>query len=311
MDQNGRTEHACPAKLNLFLEVLRGREDGYHEIETVMQAVSIFDTVRLFKNRDGISIESNASWLPRGQENLAYKAAQLFFVRAGTKGGVRIEIDKHIPPAQGLGGGSSNAAGVLSGLNVLYQAGYSCEELAEMGSEIGSDVPFFLYGGTAVCRGRGEKIEPLEISNTCTYVVVMPAMEVSTREVYRYMREQGTYPDKPKGPEDVVSALEQANPALLSRCLFNRLETAAFSRFPGLQAVRDELNRNGKRVYRLTGSGSAFFLPVSDRKEGLKEMQRLEPLKQMYSCDVVCCEGNIRGTSYGNHRSEIDAGQRR
>lgn len=297
---------SCPAKINLFLEVCGTREDGCHEIETVMQTVSIYDKITLFKNTNGIKVESNVSWLPRGEGNLAYRAAQTFFSRTDTAGGVLIRMDKHIPPGRGLGGGSSNCAGVLAGLNMMYRTGMRVEQIAGIGDSLGSDVPFFVYGGTALCKGRGEEIEPLDIETVFTYVVVLPDIHVSTKRIYQYMRSEGRYPDNPLTSEQVIAALDRGDTGLLSRSLFNRLEEPAFACFPELKTLYEELNRTGKGTYTLTGSGSAFFLPVRTREEGLEEMQRLASLRIRYNCDVVCCEGNVRGANYEDYGSEID-----
>ncbi len=158
---------SCPAKVNLFLETRGVRPDGYHEIETVMQAVTLYDTVVLHpRSKGGIVFRCSDPSLPSGIDNLACRAAELLGREVSLPAGVSITLEKRIPYGSGLGGGSSDAAGVLVGLNELFGLGLPRERLCELCARIGSDVAFFVYGGTALCRGRGERVTPVEARAT-------------------------------------------------------------------------------------------------------------------------------------------------
>lgn len=172
------------AKINITLDVLRRREDGYHEVKMIMQTVSLYDKIRVCKLKEDIRLRVNLSYLPTDSRNLAYKAAQLFFEKTGVQGGAEIQIEKHIPVAAGLAGGSGNAAAVLFALNELYHTELSQERLAEIGLEIGADVPYCIYGGTMLAEGIGEKLKRLPQMPQCYIVLVKPQISVSTKKVY-------------------------------------------------------------------------------------------------------------------------------
>ncbi len=175
----------APAKINLTLDVLHKRPDGYHEVEMIMTTVDLADRVGLELRQDGeIFIHSSNNFVPDDQRNLAYQAAKLLKDRFNVNSGVSISIDKQIPVAAGLAGGSSDAAATLKGLNELWSLGLSLDELAELGAEIGSDVSFCVYGGTAIARGRGEKIEHIAAPPSSWVILAKPTIGVSTAAVY-------------------------------------------------------------------------------------------------------------------------------
>ncbi len=176
----------APAKINLTLDVLHKREDGYHEVEMVMTTVDLSDRIELSDIRENeIQVVSQNRFVPDDQRNLAYQAALLVKNRFGIQRGVSIGIDKMIPVAAGLAGGSSDAAATLRGLNRMWNLGLSIDELAELGAEIGSDVSFCVYGGTALAKGRGEKITHLPAPPNCWVILAKPSVGVSTADVYR------------------------------------------------------------------------------------------------------------------------------
>ena len=172
------TERAC-AKINLTLSVGAKRADGYHDISSVMQTISLCDTLKLTK-ADTLTLECSRRSLPTGDTNLAYRAAALFFAKTGIGGGASIYLKKYIPVAAGLGGGSSDAAAVLRGLNQLYDVGLTSDELCEMGAELGADVPFCVTGGTALATGIGELLAPVQNNVTMHFVVTAGGEGAST-----------------------------------------------------------------------------------------------------------------------------------
>ncbi|HEX9916440.1 MAG TPA: 4-(cytidine 5'-diphospho)-2-C-methyl-D-erythritol kinase [candidate division Zixibacteria bacterium] len=176
------------AKINLCLYVLSKRKDGYHQILSVIQAIDLADKLELTKTASGIKIECDSPDLPSDKGNLAYQAASAFFKKSKTKGGVRLKLYKKIPLASGLGGGSSNAAFVLKGLNQLYETDLSKKELSSLGAKIGSDVPFFFSEGQALVKGRGEVVQNIDIFDKYWLVLVKPNFEVSTARTYKALK---------------------------------------------------------------------------------------------------------------------------
>ena len=176
----------APAKINLTLDVLHKRPDGFHEVEMIMTTVDLADRVWLRPSNDGhINIKVSERFVPNDRKNLAYQAAELLKRKYGIREGVEIILDKKIPVAAGLAGGSSDAAATLRGLNRLWNLQLSVDELAEIGSKIGSDVSFCVHGGTALAKGRGEKIQHLPAPPNCWVILAKPSISVSTADIYR------------------------------------------------------------------------------------------------------------------------------
>lgn len=179
----------APAKINLSLDALYKRKDNYHELEMVMTTIDLADRLQLvLLEKDCIKLDVKAHFIPDDKRNLVYQAAALLKERFQIKQGVAISLDKSIPVAAGLAGGSSDAAAALKGLNQLWDLNLSLEELADLGAELGSDIPFCLYGGTALATGRGEIIEPLPMMPNCWIVLAKPSISVSTPGVYRDLK---------------------------------------------------------------------------------------------------------------------------
>ena len=198
----------APAKINLSLDVLHKRSDGYHEVEMVMTMVDLADRIEMQElSRDTIIISSQAGYIPLDEKNLAFQAARLIKDRYDVKQGVYIHLDKQIPVAAGLAGGSSDAAATLRGLNRLWNLNIPMEDLQVLGAELGSDVPFCVTGGTAVARGRGEKLEPIVSPPQCWVVLAKPPINVSTSEIYGKLnaREIKHHPST----EGVLSAIRE------------------------------------------------------------------------------------------------------
>lgn len=174
----------APAKVNLFLEILGKRPDGFHEIVTVMQAVSLFDTVSVTKCPGDVDVICDAEDVPSGRDNIAWRASVAMLEALSANEGVRVEIEKAIPVGRGLGGGSSDAAAVILAVNQLWGGALDMTKLEEIAGNLGSDVPFFLRGGTAVCRGRGETVTPVDSALRAYFVILSPPIGISTRRIY-------------------------------------------------------------------------------------------------------------------------------
>ncbi|MFO7900149.1 MAG: 4-(cytidine 5'-diphospho)-2-C-methyl-D-erythritol kinase [Planctomycetota bacterium] len=250
---------ACPAKVNLFLEVSGRRADGYHEVETVMQAVTLYDELVLRPRPGrGVTFRCSDPALPRDAQNLARAAAERLDADVGLPEGVSVRLEKRIPTGAGLGGGSSDAAGVLVGLNRLFGLGLSVEGLSELAGDLGSDVPFFLRGGTALCRGRGEQVDPVACGLVAHYVICCPEQGVSTGEAYEELSRMGLT----KNHQSARLMLDSLASGQLDRVrehLFNRLGEVAEQLAPDAGKVRSLLAANASQVALVSGSGSAVF----------------------------------------------------
>ena len=239
------------AKVNLTLAVGEKRPDGYHEVVSVMQRVSLCDTLTAEQTREGITLTCSDPALPSGEENLAHRAASLFFRETGIAGGAALTLEKRIPSQAGLGGGSSDAASALLALRKLYAPALSDTELETMAAALGSDVPFFIRGGTQLATGRGEVLSPLPPLTDGWFVIVKPTESFSTPAMYRRLDELPPACTPPLPP------LQDGLPALTSG-LFNRFEAA----IPAGSAVWDikaRLAAYGALASLLSGSGSAVF----------------------------------------------------
>lgn len=242
-----------PAKVNLILKVLRRREDGYHDIASLMQKVSLADEMEFSPRREGIALACPGSHLPTGEGNLVVRAARALFAEAGFAGGVEITLRKRIPTAAGLGGGSSNAATTLTVLNDLFQLGFDRERLIRIGARLGADVPFFLYGSTAWAFGIGEILEPAEPPPGMWLVLVNPGFEVPTKWVYQSLNLPLTKtPLKYSIPS--FSGIRE-----LAAALSNDLEKVTVARYPVLEELKGFLLRQGALGSLMSGSGPTVF----------------------------------------------------
>ena len=259
-----RVEVQAPAKINLFLEILAKRPDGYHEIETLMSPIGLYDSLSL-RATDSPEIRLDCQWgagltqdsagdLPPASENIVFKAASLLQQRSGCGRGAEIRLLKRIPSAAGLGGASSDAAAVLVAANLGWQLSWSGERLAELAAELGSDIPFFLGSGSAICRGRGERIEatrPIHLH----VVVVRPPVGLSTLQVY-----QGCRPaSAPASVSNLQSGLRRGDWNEVKSALVNRLEEPAAQLTPWVGRLRKEFKTAGCIAWQMSGSGSSYF----------------------------------------------------
>jgi 4-diphosphocytidyl-2-C-methyl-D-erythritol kinase len=282
-----RVEVLAPAKLNLFLEVLARRPDSYHEIESLMVSVSLFDTLTVTElDSDAIVLECDDPKLPTGGANLVVKAAERLRAATGCARGARITLSKVIPAQAGLGGGSSDAAAALVALDRIWDLGMTASRLDTVAAEIGSDVSFFLHAPAAVCRGRGERVEPISLGQPLHFVLVASPIGVSTADVYREIRP----PDLPRPIGPVLDALALGGPADLGRSLFNRLQPAAETIRPELVRVRDALASLDPPLCGslMSGSGSAYFGLCRDPAAAHAAANALQPLGLGWVRVVTC-----------------------
>ncbi|MFD3448305.1 4-(cytidine 5'-diphospho)-2-C-methyl-D-erythritol kinase [Microbacteriaceae bacterium 4G12] len=247
----------APAKINLSLDALRKREDGYHEVKMIMTTIDLADRLELKElEEDRIEIVSHNRYVPDDQRNLAYQAAKLLKDRFQVRKGVSIAIEKTIPVAAGLAGGSSDAAATLRGLNQLWKLGLSAKELAEIGAEIGSDVSFCVYGGTAIATGRGEQIEHIPAPPPCWVILAKPKLGVSTAEVYRNLKlDQVTHPDV----EQMVKHIHNSNYDGICDTVGNVLENVTFRMYPEVEKIKEQMKRFGADAVLMSGSGPTVF----------------------------------------------------
>ncbi|OHB50919.1 MAG: 4-(cytidine 5'-diphospho)-2-C-methyl-D-erythritol kinase [Planctomycetes bacterium GWF2_40_8] len=255
----------APAKINLFLEILGKRDDGYHEIETVMQEIDLVDNLQFEEIREGVKLKCNNKNIPSDENNLVCKAANLMVNECGIKKGVLISLEKNIPVGAGLGGGSSDAATTLKALNSLWKIGLSDVDLVEFAARLGSDIPFFIKGKTALCSGRGEKITPIEVKSEMNYLVIFPHINISTATIYRNLKIDLT--KKRKDVSFFLNALKNSKVADISKLLFNRLEEVIFATYPDLLHVKSSLEHFDFCGLSVSGSGSAFFGLCNDRRQ--------------------------------------------
>jgi 4-diphosphocytidyl-2-C-methyl-D-erythritol kinase len=252
----------APAKINLLLDVLRKRDDGYHEVEMIMTMVDLADRLEMEElPRDTIIISSQVGYIPLDEKNLAFQAARLIKDRYDVRQGVYIHLDKKIPVAAGLAGGSSDAAAALRGLNRLWKLQIPEDELCSLGAELGSDVPFCVTGGTAIARGRGEKLEHIANPPQCWVVLAKPPINVSTADVYGRFRanELKEHPSI----SNMVGALERGSFADICEGLGNVLEKVTLDVHPEVMQLKESMIRLGADGVLMSGSGPTVFGLVS------------------------------------------------
>lgn len=266
------------AKVNYTLDVLSLRAGGYHGIASVMQTVSLADAITLTRRAaPGVSLACDATGVPADATNLAWRAAEAALRAAGSGAGVHIRLEKRIPSQAGLGGGSSNAAYVLLGVNRLFDLGLDSPTLLHLAAELGSDVPFFLIGGTGVARGRGELLTPLPDGPPLWFVIVKPDADVSTAEAYRAL---DAIPDRAsaRATRRMEEALASGEPERVVARMSNDFEQVVFARHLPVALLHDDLLMARARNARLCGSGSAVF-GVCYSEAGAREVARLIRLK--------------------------------
>lgn len=252
-------------KINLGLDILGKRSNGYHDVRMVMQTVNLFDEVTLEKKEEeGIEIETNLSFLPVDGSNIAYKAAKLLMDEFDIKGGIKITLEKHIPVAAGMAGGSSNAAAVLYGMNQMYELGLSQEALKERGVKLGADVPYCIMRGTVLAEGIGEILTPLPPLPKCYVLIAKPPLSASTKEIYEKYDSKTdiVHPDI----DAIIDGLQKDDIKKVAENMGNVLEEVMIPDFPVLDEIKKEMMDNGALGSMMSGSGPTVFGIFDDRK---------------------------------------------
>jgi 4-diphosphocytidyl-2-C-methyl-D-erythritol kinase len=247
----------APAKINLSLRILDRRPDGFHEIETLIAPISLCDMIKIEKQNRWIDFSCSDPTLPSGDDNLVVRAAKLFLERTKVKSGVSVRLEKKIPHGAGLGGGSSDAAATLRGLNQLFQTKVSREDLARVGSEIGSDVPFFLCQSAALCSGRGEIVEPITLKPALRILLLKPAFGVSSGWAYSRWKDSKEIPG-------ISYQLQKFD----NQIFINDLERAVFEKFGFLAQLKTWLLKQPEvGVALMSGSGSTVFAVLREKAD--------------------------------------------
>ena len=258
-----RLEKKSPCKVNLLLNILGKRADGFHELETVMQPVNLCDGLTFERGGTGLQLSCSHPELPVDSKNLVHRAAEKFLKAADVAGGVKIRLEKKIPLAAGLGGGSGNAATTLLALNELFDQPLSGAKLRELAASLGSDIPFFLQDKPALATGRGEKIQPFESFPGLrgkAFLLIHPGFGISTPWAYQNL---ARFPEALNGKagraKDLISKLQRNNWPGVADAFYNSLEAPAFDKFPVLALYQEFLRENGALAVLMSGSGSTTF----------------------------------------------------
>lgn len=246
------------AKVNLSLDVLRKREDGYHDVKMIMQTVNLYDRITIEdSDKSGIEITSNLSFIPVGEDNLIYKAAKLIMDEFNINSGVKINLDKHIPVAAGMAGGSTDAAATLIGINRLFNLGLSKEELMKRGVKIGADVPYCVMRGTALSEGIGEILTRIDGMPQCHILIAKPPISVSTKFVYEnlHANELEVHPDI----DGMIEYIKAGDLKGIASKMDNVLETVTTKEYPVIDEIKSCMKQNGALNSIMSGSGPTVF----------------------------------------------------
>ena len=265
-------------KVNISLDVVGKREDGYHLLSMIMQNIDLYDEIEVEKQECGIILECNKSYVPVDNRNLAYKAAEIFKERYDIVDGVKINIEKNIPVSAGLAGGSTDAAAVLKVMNKLFNVIATEEELMELGLTLGADIPYCIHGGTALCEGIGEIITPIKPFRDKIVVLVKPAFGVSTKEVYKNFNLEKVK-QHPKTAE-IINAIENDDLNFVASNMKNLLENVTLRKHKILIKIKEEMNACGAINSMMSGSGPTVFAFFDDM---LKAQRCFEKMKKKYS----------------------------
>ena len=276
------------AKINLGLDVLGRRENGYHDVRMIMQSIFLYDEVRIEKKEAaGIEVETNLKFLPVGEDNIAYKAAKLLIDEFGIGEGVRITLRKHIPVAAGLAGGSSNAAAVLFGMNRIFRLGLSQKDLMERGVKLGADVPYCIMRGTVLAEGIGEELKRLPAMPKCTVLIAKPPISVSTKTVYEALdsKEITEHPDI----DGIIKGLELGNLKMIADSMGNVLEKVTVPMHPEIEEIKQEMKEAGALGAMMSGSGPTVFGLFESRaaaRVAQRNIREKELTRQVYVTNI-------------------------
>lgn len=263
-----RIQMKALAKVNLGLDVIRRREDGYHEVKMIMQTVRLYDRIILEKTQQGISMETNLSFLPVNEQNIAYRAAKMLMDEFHIQGGLHIKIDKHIPVAAGMAGGSTDGAAVLYGVNKIFELGLTKRQLMERGVKLGADVPYCIMRGTVLSEGIGEILTPVSSLPDCHILIAKPPVSVSTKHVYENLKLDKI--EKHPDIDGMVEALRIEDLHGVTQRMENVLETVTIPEHPEIQQIKDLMIKEGALNALMSGSGPTVFGIFDDREKGMR-----------------------------------------
>ena len=275
-------------KINLGLDVLGRRENGYHDVRMVMQTVYLYDQIRIEKTKKpGIELSTNLFYLPVNENNLAYQAADLLMKEFHVKEGVKITLDKHIPVAAGMAGGRSNAAAVLFGINRMFSLGLSQEELMKRGVTLGADVPYCIMRGTVLAEGIGEILTPLPTCPKCHVLIAKPPISVSTKLVYEKLdsHEIENHPDI----DGILEGLKEQDLKKVASSMGNVLEKVTIEEYPVIEKIKDVMKEQGALNAMMSGSGPTVFGIFDDKEKMEKAAEVLREsrlAKTVFATDV-------------------------
>ena len=276
------------AKINLGLDVVRKREDGYHEVKMVMQTIHLFDRLEMKKTQaDEITITTNLTFLPTNENNLIYKAAKLLKDEFSIKDGIHVKLHKHIPVAAGMAGGSTDAAAVLYGMNSMFELGLSKGELMQRGVKIGADVPYCIMRGTALAEGIGEKLTALPPMVKCPVLIAKPQISVSTKFVYENLKlnEGIVHPDI----NTLVSDIEAKDLPKIAADMGNILETVTIPNYPVIAQIKDLMKEQGALNAMMSGSGPTVFGLFDTEETAVRAYEKMRKsglAKQVYLTSI-------------------------
>ena len=276
------------AKINLGLDVLGRRENGYHDVRMIMQSIYLYDDVKIeLTAKPGIEVRTNLYFLPIDENNIAYKAAALLIDEFEIREGVIITLDKHIPVAAGMAGGSSNAAAVLFGMNRMFGLGLSKKGLMERGVKLGADVPYCIMRGTVLAEGIGEELTVLPAMPKCTVLVAKPAISVSTKVVYEALdaKEILKHPDI----DALIDGLEKGSLPDIAAAMGNVLEDVTIPLYPVIEDIKKEMNAAGALNAMMSGSGPTVFGLFENKAQARKAQDKIREkalAKQVYVTNI-------------------------
>ena len=288
MGSNNDISLKALAKINLGLDVVRRREDGYHEVRMIMQTIQLYDRLDIKRTHEpGIQIQTNLSFLPVNENNLIYKAAKLLMDEFFITDGVSVKLDKRIPVAAGMAGGSTDAAAMLIGVNRLFSLGLTKRELMERGVQIGADVPYCIMRGTALAEGIGEALSPLPPMVKCPVLIAKPSISVSTKFVYQNLKLDDTtiHPDIDR----LINDIKAKNLHDIAAHMGKVLETVTIPKYPVIDEIKKHMLSNGAVGAMMSGSGPTVFGLFDDEdtaKKAYKAMRSSHLARQVYLTSV-------------------------
>jgi 4-diphosphocytidyl-2-C-methyl-D-erythritol kinase len=288
MGSNNDISLKALAKINLGLDVVRRREDGYHEVRMIMQTIQLYDRLDIKRTQEpGIQIQTNLSFLPVNENNLIYKAAKLLMDEFSITDGVSVKLDKRIPVAAGMAGGSTDAAAMLIGVNRLFSLGLTKRQLMERGVQIGADVPYCIMRGTALAEGIGEALSPLPPMVKCPVLIAKPSISVSTKFVYQNLKLDDTtiHPDIDR----LIDDIKAKNLHDIAAHMGNVLETVTIPNYPVIDEIKKHMLSNGAVGAMMSGSGPTVFGLFDDEdtaKKAYKAMRSSHLARQVYLTPV-------------------------